>query len=34
MPTNLSRRGATYYARVGVPQEYQELLGKREIWKS
>ena len=34
MPTNMTRRGAVYYARVGIPKEHQELLGKKEVVKS
>lgn len=34
MPTNMTRRGAVYYARVGIPKEYQALLVRKEIMKS
>lgn len=33
-PSNLKKRGDTYYARLIVPQELQQLMGKRELIRS
>lgn len=34
MPPNLELRNSVYYARLGVPQEYQDQFGKKEVWRS
>lgn len=36
LATNIARRAgsASYYARLGVPKDLREVMGKRELWQS
>ncbi len=36
MPTNLAKRpdSQSYYARIAVPIEFQNTIGKKEVWRS
>jgi hypothetical protein len=32
--THLINRNGVYYCRVSIPKQYQNTIGKKEIWKS